>query len=98
MQRASYLEMKHSQLSYSNSGAPINNVKTRRYQISWLRQPRPIAKEFASTFRSYVAQHLHFVANDTKGLSLPNRLFLVRSPSVLLGVGYILKFVDFIFR
>ena len=60
-----------------------------------MRQPCPIAKEIASTFRSYVARHLHFVANDKKGPSLPHRLFLKLSPSVLLGVGYIIKFVDF---
>ena len=63
--------MKHSQLSYTNSGAPINNVKMRGDQISWLRQPRPIAKKIASAFASYVARHLHFVANDQKGPFLP---------------------------
>ena len=40
-----------------------------------MRQPRPIAKEIALTFRSYVARHLHFVVNDKKGPSLPHRLF-----------------------
>ena len=49
-------------------------------------------------FRSYVARYLHFVANDKKGLSLPPFLFLGWSPSVLLVVGYIFTFVDFIFR
>ena len=98
MQRANYPEMKHSQFSYSNSGTPINNVKMKGNQISWLPQPRPIAKEIASTFRSYVARHLHFVANDNKEPSLPHRLLLGLSPNVLLGVGYILKFVDFIVR
>ena len=69
--------MKHSLLSYSNSGAPINNVKMRGNQISWLSQPHPIAKEIASTFRLYVARHLHLVANDKKGPSLPRRFFWV---------------------
>ena len=36
----------------------------------------PIAKEIASTSRLYVARHLHFVANNKKGLPLPHRLFL----------------------
>ena len=67
--------MKRSQLSCSNSGPPINNVKMRGDQISWLRQPRPIAKEIASTFRSHVARHLHFVANEKKKSPLPYRLF-----------------------
>ena len=67
--------MKHSQLGYSNSRAPINNVKIRGDQISWLRQPRPIAKEIAAMFRSHVARHLHYVANDKKGPPLPYRLF-----------------------
>ena len=68
--------MKHLQLSYSNSGAPINNVKIRGDQISWMRQPRPIAKKLASTFKC-IAQHLRFVTNDKKEPPLPNRLFLV---------------------
>ena len=33
-------------------------------------------KEIASTFRSYAARHLHFVANDKKGSSLFPRPFL----------------------
>ena len=69
MQRTNQLKMKHPQLSYSDSGSP--HVK-----ISWLRQPRPIAKEIASTFRSYVARYLHFVAKDKKEPSLPSCLFL----------------------
>ena len=39
-------------------------------------QPRLIAKEIASTFRSYVARHLHFVASYKKGTSLFPCLFL----------------------
>ena len=45
-------------------------------QISWLRWPRTNAKEIASTFRSYVARPLHFVANDKKGPFLLPRFFL----------------------
>ena len=67
--------MKYSQLSHRYSGAPINNVKMRGDQISWLRQPRPIARKIVSTFRLYAARHLHFVASNKKGPPLPNRLF-----------------------
>ena len=67
---------KHSQLSYSNSGASINNVKMRGDHVSWLRQPHSIAKEIASTFRLHVALRLHFVANNKKEPALLHRLFL----------------------
>ena len=51
----------------------------------------------ASTFRSYVARHLYFVANDKKGPSLLHRIFLGESRSVFLEEDCISKFVDFIF-
>ena len=69
--------MKHSQLSYSSNGSPHQYCRSQEHQISWLlRQPRLIAKEIASTFRSYVARPLHLAANDKKGTSLLHRLFL----------------------
>ena len=66
------------------AGVPINYLKMRGEQISWLRQPRSFAKEIASTFRSHLARHLHFVASDKKGPPLPHRFFLGWLPSVLL--------------
>ena len=58
-----------SRLETAASGQAIRQTKM-------LRQPSPIAKEIALTFRSYVARQLHFLAKDKKGLFLPTVFFL----------------------
>ena len=95
MQKANYPEMKHPQFSCSSSGAPINNVEVKNIKSAGCCDSLAQLQRKFLQHLDHVARSLHFVANDKKGPSLSHRLFLGRSPSVLLGVRYILKFVDF---
>ena len=69
--------MKRSQLSYSNSRGPINNVEVKNIKsagfASLIQLQRKLLQHL--DLAGYVARHLHFVANDKKGPALPRRLF-----------------------
>ena len=70
-------------------------IMSRLRMSNLLHEPRPITKKIGLTFGSHVARHLHFVVRGKAEIFSPPGLFLGRSPSVLLGASYTLKFVDF---